>query len=75
MKKKRETGGKKDSQVYIRKDEPKRTYLKHVNNQARRMEELMDEGHGEQYIRDTLNEWPELMRLALEKFRREKGNY
>ncbi len=48
--------------------EPNRAYLNHVQQQAKKMAELMGPKLGQQYIKDALKDWPKLLVVELKKF-------
>ncbi|MVZ60530.1 hypothetical protein [Sphingobacterium humi] len=53
--------------------DPNKATLNHIQQQAQKMAELLGEKQGENYIKDTLKEWPHLIKGELEKFGKRKA--
>ena len=70
MKKKDRNQNQKNISIQSRNREPNKSFLNHLQTQANKMSELLGEKNGEQLIKDTLKEWPHLIKRELEIFKK-----
>lgn len=69
MKKKEPKQNQKGISIKSRIREPNKSFLNHLQVQANKMCELLGEKQGEQFIKDSLKEWPHLIKKELEIFK------
>ena len=50
---------------------PSKFYLRHIQIEAQKLEELLGMEEAVQHIESTLEEWPDLIEGEIQKFRRE----
>lgn len=72
MKKKERQQNKKDISINTQFKEPNKKFLKHLQAQANKMSELLGEKQGEQFMKDSLKEWPRLLERELKILKKSK---
>lgn len=73
MKKKERQHNKKDISIKSQLKEPNKKYLNYLQVQANKMSELLGEKQGEQFMKDSLKDWPRLLERELKTFKKSKG--
>lgn len=72
MKKKERQQNKKDISIKTQFKEPNKKFLKHLQAQVNKMSELLGEKQGEQFMKDSLKEWPRLLERELKILKKSK---